>query len=150
AFGTSFASWAFTLALGVYGFEAHGAVGVGIVALFRFLPAALAAPLVGLLIDRLSRRNVMLFGSIACAVILAGATTAAALGAPNAVVFVFPALFAIASCGFGPAHAALTPSLVKTPQELSASNVAHSAMENGGFLLAALVAGLLLGPTSPA
>lgn len=147
---TSFATWCFTIALGVYGFEAHGAAGVGIVALVRFLPAALVSPLVGLLIDRFPRRSVLLGSSVAVAVVLFVAAAAAAAGAPTVVVFAFPALFAVASCGYGPAHAALTPTLVETPQQLSASNVTHSMMENGGALTAALVAGLLLGPTSPA
>ena len=147
---TSFATWCFTIALGVYGFDAHGAAGVGIVALVRFLPAALVSPLVGLLIDRFPRRSVMLASAAAATVVLFGAAAAAALGAPTAVVFAFPALFAVAICGYAPAHAALTPTLVETPQQLSASNVAHSVMENAGFLLAALTAGLLLGPTSPA
>jgi MFS family permease len=147
--GTSFATWCFTIALGVYGFDAHGAVGVGVVALVRFAPGALASPLVGLLIDRFPRRSVLLGSSLASLAVLAGATVAAALDAPTAVVFAFPALFAVAACGYNPAHAALTPTLVETPQQLSASNVTHSMMENGGALLAALVAGVLLGPTSP-
>ena len=147
---TSFATWCFTIALGVYGFDAHGAAGVGIVALVRYLPAALVSPLVGLLIDRFPRRSVMLACAAATTLVLCGAATATALEAPTAVVFAFPALFAIAICGYAPAHAALTPTLVETPQQLSASNVAHSVMENAGFLLAALAAGLLLGPTSPA
>jgi MFS family permease len=147
---TSFATWCFTIALGVYGFDAHGAAGVGLVALVRFLPAAIVSPLVGLLIDRFPRRSVMLACAAATTLVLCGAAIATALDAPIAVVFVFPALFAIAICGYGPAHAALTPTLVETPQQLSASNVAHSVMENAGFLLAALAAGLLLGPTSPA
>lgn len=145
-----FATWCFTIALGVYGFDAHGAAGVGIVALVRFLPAALVSPLVGLLIDRFPRRSVMLGSALASTVVLAGAAAAAALGAPTGVVFAFPALFAIALCGYGPAHAALTPTLVETPQQLSAANVSHSVMENAGALLAALVAGLLLNRTSPA
>jgi MFS family permease len=145
-----FATWCFTIALGVYGFEAHGAAGVGIVALVRFLPAAIVSPLVGLLIDRFPRRSVMLGSALAATTVLFLAATAAALDAPTAVVFAFPALFAIASCGYSPAHAALTPTLVETPQQLSASNVTHSVMENGGALLAALAAGVLLGPTSPA
>ncbi len=91
----------------------------------------------------------MLGGSVATLLVLVGATVAAALGAPAPVVFAFPALFAIANCGYGPAHAALTPCLAETPQQLSASNVTHSAMEYAGALLAALAAGLLLGPTSP-
>jgi MFS family permease len=148
-FGTFFATWCFTIALGVYGFDAHGAVGVGVVALVRFAPGALASPLVGLSIDRFPRRSVMLASSLASLVVLAGAAVAAALDAPTAVVFVFPALFAVAACGYGPAHAALTPTLVETPQQLSASNVTHSVMENAGSLLAALTAGVLLGLTSP-
>jgi MFS family permease len=146
----SFATWCFTIALGVYGFEAHGAAGVGIVALVRFLPAALVSPLVGLLIDRYPRRSVMLWSAGASTLVLAGAAAATALDAPTAVVFAFPALFAVAICGYNPAHVALLPNLVETPQQLSASNVTHSMMENGGALVAALVAGLLLHPTSPA
>ena len=146
----SFATWCFTIALGVYGFDAHGAAGVGIVALVRYLPAALVSPLVGLLIDRFPRRSVMLWSALATTAVLCATATAAALEAPTAIVFAFPALFAVAICGYNPAHAALTPTLVETPQQLSASNVAHSVMENGGFLFAALIAGVLLGPTSPA
>jgi MFS family permease len=147
--GTSFANWSFAIALGVYGFEAHGAVGVGLVALVRFLPGAVASPFAGLLIDRYPRRMVLLASSLAMGAVLAGATVAASLGAPSAVVFVFPALFAVASCAYGPAESALIPGLALTPQELSASNVTHSAMENSGFLLAAIVTGILLGATSP-
>ena len=147
---SSFMTWSFTIALGVYGFEAHGPAGVGIVALVRYLPAAIVSPLVGLLVDRFPRRSVMLGSALASTLVLGLATAAAALGAPTAVVFAFPALFAVAACGYSPAHAALTPTLVETPQQLSASNVTHSVMENAGALVAALVAGLLLGPTSPA
>jgi MFS family permease len=146
----SFAMWCFSIALGVYGFEAHGAAGVGVVALVRFLPAAIVSPIAGQLIDRFPRRSVMLGSVMATAAVLSGATAATALGAPTAVVFAFPALFAVSFCAYGPAHAALTPTLVETPQQLSASNVTHSAMENLGSLVAALVAGVLLGTTSPA
>lgn len=147
---SSFATWCFTIALGVYGFDAHGAAGVGIVALIRFLPAAIVSPLAGLLIDRFPRRAVMLGSAGATAAVLCAAAAATALGAPTAIVFAFPALFSVAFSGYTPAHAALTPTLVETPQQLSASNVTHSMMENLGALLAALVAGLLLHPTSPA
>jgi MFS family permease len=145
----AFATWSFTIALGVYGFEAHGAVGVGLVALVRFLPGALASPVAGLHIDRRARRTVLIGSSLAATVVLAGAALAASLDAPTWVVFCFPALFAVASSGYAPAHAALTPSLAQTPQQLSASNVSHSAMENAGAVIAALVVGVLLGLTSP-
>jgi MFS family permease len=147
--GTAFAGWCFAIALGVYGFEAHGATGVALVALIRFAPGAVASPFAGLLIDRYPRRTVLLLSSLAMGAVLAGAAIAATLDAPTGVVFAFPALFAIAACAYGPAESALLPSLAQTPQELSASNVTHSAMENSGFILAAIATGLMLEATSP-
>src|SRR6201996_3079501 len=147
---TSFSAWCFAIALGVYGFEAHGIVGVGLVALIRYLPGALVAPLAGVMIDRYSRRAVLVTSAAAMFLILAGAAIAAALGAPAAVVFVFPGLYAIACAPYAPAESALSPMLATTPQELSAGNVNHAAMENGGSILGAIVTGLLLAATSPA
>lgn len=146
--GTSYVNWSFTIALAVYGFDAHGAVGVGVIALVRLLPGAIASPIGGLLGDRYSRRAVLVGSSLAMTVVLVGATVAAGANAPANVVFVFPALFAIALSGYGPAESALFPVLARTPQELSASNVSHSAMENGGNLLAAIATGILLATTS--
>jgi MFS family permease len=147
--GLSFANWSFAIALGVYGFEAHGVVGVGLVALIRLLPGAIASPFCGLLADRYSRRNVLIVASVAMAAVLAAAAFAAGQGASAGVVFVFPALFAIALAAYAPAEAALFPVLARTPQELSASNVNHAAMENGGFIVGAIASGFLLTATSP-
>lgn len=145
----SFSSWSFAIALGVYGFEAHGIAGAGIVALIRLLPGAIASPFSGLLADRYSRRQVLLASAAAMTAILAGAAIAAGADAPTGVVFIFPALFAIAASGYAPAEAAMFPLLARTPQELSASNVNHAAMENAGFIVAAVSTGVLLTATSP-
>jgi len=147
--GLSFASWSFAIALGVYGFEAHGVVGAGLVALVRLLPGAISSPFAGLVADSYPRRTVLLGSAVLMTAILAGAAVAAGLDAPTGVVFVFPALFAVASSGYAPAEAAMFPLLARTPQELSASNVNHSAMENAGFIAAAISTGVLLTATSP-
>ncbi len=147
--GVSFAGWSFTIALGVYGFEAHGVLGVGLVALVRLLPGALASPFAGLIADSRPRRTVLIGSALAMAAVLAGAAVAASLGASTGVVFIFPALFAVVSSGYVPAESAMFPLLARTPQELSASNVNHSAMENAGFITAALATGFLLTATSP-
>ena len=147
--GVSFANWSFAIALGVYGFEAHGVVGVGLVATSRLLPGAFASPFAGLVADRYPRHLVMIFSSLAMAAVLACAALAATLDASAAVVFVLAALFAISFSGYIPAEAAMFPLLARTPQELSASNVNHAAMENVGFMLAAIVSGLLLTAISP-
>jgi MFS family permease len=147
---TSFAAWSFFLALSVYGFEAHGVVGVGVVALIRYVPGAVAAPIAGILIDRSSRRTFWVASAAAMALVLCGATAAAALGAPTWVVFIFPGLFAIASAGYAPAESAMSPMMARTPQQLSAGNVNDSVMENSGSLIGAIGTGLLLTATSPA
>jgi MFS family permease len=145
----SFSTWSFAIALGVYGFEAHGVAGAGLVALVRLLPGAIASPFSGLVADSYPRRTVLLASAVAMAAILAGASLAAGAGAPLGVIFIFPALFAVASAGYAPAEAAMFPLLARTPQELSASNVNHAAMENAGFIVAAISTGVLLTATSP-
>lgn len=147
--GIAFANWSFAIALGVYGFEAHGVVGVGLVALIRLLPGAIASPFCGLLADRFSRRNLLVLSSAAMTLVLAAAAFAASQDASAEVVFVFPALFAVALATYMPAEAALFPVYARTPQELSASNVNHVAMENAGFIVAAVASGFLLTATSP-
>src|SRR3954451_2997025 len=98
--GASYALWSFTIALGVFGFEAHGAVGVGLIALVRLLPGAVTAPFAGLLVDRYPRRSVLLGSSLAMTLVLAAAAAAATANAPTAVVYGLTVLFAIASCAY--------------------------------------------------
>jgi MFS family permease len=148
--GISYASWCLALALGVYGFEVGGAAAVGVVALVRLLPGALASPFAGLLGDRLSRRDVLIGSGLAVTVVLAAAGAAAAAGSPAAVVAIFAGVFTVAVSGYVPAESALLPALARSPQELAAANVTHSAMDNVGFLLAALTTGVLLAVAEPA
>ncbi len=148
--GNSFASWSFAISLGVYGFDHGGATAVGIVALVRLAPGALASPFAGLLSDRFSRRAVLLWSSVAVAVVLAAAANVAAFSGPSWLILALAGLFTVAVSGYAPAESAMLPLLAKTPQELSAANVTHSTMENVGFLLAALVTGVILVFASPA
>jgi MFS family permease len=145
----SLAVWSFAIALGVYAFDAAGATAVGIAALVRLLPGALAAPFGGLMGDRLSRRTVLVISAGGNALLLGAATAAAALGAPLAVVLVLAGLSTVAICPYVPAEGALMPLVARTPQELSASNVAHSTTDNVGFLAAGLASGALLALASP-
>jgi MFS family permease len=146
--GMSFATWAFAIALGVYAFESVGAAAVGIAAMVRLLPGALTAPFGGLLGDRHSRRAVLLGSTAGAAVVLGLAAAAVAADAPTALVFGCAGLYTIASSPYIPAEAALMPIMARTPQELSAANVAHSFFDNAGFLAGSLLTGLLLATTS--
>ncbi len=147
--GISYASWCLAMALGVYGFEVGGAVAVGIVALVRLMPGALASPFTGLLGDRFPRRNVLIGSGMAVTAVLAAAAAAAAADSPAAMVAILAGVFTVAVSGYVPAESALLPALARSPQELSAANVTHSAMDNLGFLLAALTTGVLLAVSEP-
>jgi Cyclic nucleotide-binding domain/Major Facilitator Superfamily len=148
--GISYASWCLAIALGVYGFEVGGAVAVGVVALVRLLPGALASPFAGLLGDRFPRRDVLIGSGLVVTVVLAATSVAAAMDSDAWVVAVFAGVFTAAISGYVPAEAALLPALARSPQELSAANVTHSAMDNVGFLGAALTTGLVLHSAGPA
>jgi hypothetical protein len=145
----SLATWSFAIALGVYAFEAAGATAVGIAALARLLPGALAAPFGGLIGDRSSRRVVLVISALGNAALLGVATAAAAADAPAAVVFVLAGLSTVAISPYVPADGALMPFVARTPQELSAANVAHSVGDNLGFLVAGVAGGVLLATASP-
>jgi hypothetical protein len=146
----SFALWSFTIALGVFAFDAGGATAVGLAGFVRLLPSALASPFAGLVGDRYPRRQVLLASALAGAAALAAATAAAATALPPGVVFALAALFMLAISPYVPAEGALLPVVARTPQELAAANVAHSAMDNAGFLVGSLLTGVLLAIASPA
>jgi MFS family permease len=140
----SFSLWAFAIALGVYAFNVGGATAVGVAALIRLLPGALASPAAGLLGDRHSRRAVLLLSQVAGAAVLGVALAAVAVDAPAGVVFVLAGVFTVVTTPYVPAEGALLPVVARTPQELSAANVAHSTMDNLGFLAGSVLTGVLL------
>jgi MFS family permease len=145
----SLAIWSFAIALGVYAFDAAGAAAVGIAGLVRLLPGAFAAPFGGLIGDRSSRRTVLIVSALATSALLGVATVAAAADASVAIVFVIAGLSTVATSPYIPAEGALMPLVARTPQELSAANVAHSALDNVGYLIGAVATGALLATASP-
>src|SRR5919202_1524394 len=76
--GSVVGEWAFSVALAVYAFRHGGATAVGVVALIRTIPSAIASPFAGLVGDRFRRERVML-GADAIRMTLAAAAAALAL-----------------------------------------------------------------------
>jgi MFS family permease len=145
----SLAIWSFAIALGVYAFDAAGATGVGIAGLVRLLPGAFAAPFGGLIGDRSSRRTVLMVSALGTSALLGAAAAAVTLDASAAAVFALAGLSTVAVSPYVPAEGALMPQVARTPQELSAANVAHSVLDNIGFLMAGVASGALLAAASP-
>ncbi|HYZ77965.1 MAG TPA: cyclic nucleotide-binding domain-containing protein [Gaiellaceae bacterium] len=137
------AEWAHFVALGVFAYQRGGTSAVGVAGLVRLLPAAAVAPLAASFGDRFRRERFLFALALAGAAALA-ASGAAALAGDRVLVFLFAALFGVATTLIRPALQALLPSLARTPQELIASNGATSTVESLGALAGPLLAGLLV------
>jgi MFS family permease len=138
-------NWAFSILLALYAYRQGGTGAVALALVVRMVPSALAAPYTAMLVDRHSRRSILVWTSVIRAASLAGAAAAAAAGAPLGVVLVFAVAFTIANTAHRPAQGALMPQLARTPAELAAANVCWTAIDYAGFLLGSVLAGVLAG-----
>jgi MFS family permease len=144
----SVGGWVFFIILAVYAYEQGGATAVGVAALARMLPAALAAPVAGVIVDRSSRRDILLAITIGRALVLVGVAAAVAAEAPLAVVLALGTVFTALATAHKPAQAALLPALAHTPRQLAASNAVWTASDSAGFLAGSLLGGVLVAATS--
>jgi MFS family permease len=148
--GSIIGSWSYTVALAVYAFESGGAAAVGLVALIRFVPSAIASPFTSMLGDRYPRARVMLGADLVRAAVMAAGAAVIALDGPPALVYLLAAMSTITSTAFRPAQSAILPTLARTPEELTAANVAASTIESVGVFLGPALGGILLALTGPA
>jgi CRP-like cAMP-binding protein len=145
---TQLGRFAYFIAIAVYAFDAGGATAVGVVAVIRLLPSALAAPFTSILGDRYPRKRVMFVTNLAQAATIGAAGIVILGDGPSAVVYTLVALNAVVVTAFRPAQAALVPSLARTPAELTAANVTASTIESLGLFVGPAIGGLLLAATS--
>ena len=146
--GSIIGTWAYAVALVVYAYDHGGASAVGLIALIRWLPAAVVSPFTAILGDRYPRVPVMLGSDLLRAVGLAVMTVCVVTNAPVGIVYVLAATMAVINTAFQPAQSALLPSLAKTPEELTAANVSSSTLEALGFCVGPALGGLLLAVSS--
>ena len=147
--GSIIGHWAYGIALAVFAYDQGGVAAVGLVGLVRMLPAAIAAPFMSALADRYPRERIMLISDLTRLLAMAGAAAVALSGGPAGFVYVLGSFEAIMRTAFQPAQSAIIPTLARTPQELTASNVAASTIESVGVFLGPAIGGLLLAATSP-
>ncbi|MDH5313165.1 MAG: hypothetical protein OEW66_04915, partial [Actinomycetota bacterium] len=133
--GSNLGTWGYGIALAVYAYDQGGAAAVGLVALLRWIPAAIAAPFMGVLGDRHSRKVVMVLSDLGRVVVITLAAFAVFADASPIVVYLLAAIGVVMSTAFRPAQAAITPTLVSTPEELTASNVVASSVESFGMFV---------------
>jgi MFS family permease len=142
--GSNIAGWAYGIVIAVYAFQQDGAYAVGLVALVRFVAAGIASPLTGVLGDRFPRARVMLSADLIRIVLLLGMAGLVAADGPPLAVYALSVVGTVVGTAFRPAQAALVPSLARTPEELTASNVAASTTESIGMFIGPAIGGLLV------
>jgi MFS family permease len=146
--GSITGEWGYAVALSVFAYHAGGATAVGLLMLVRMLSSAVVAPFSSVLGDRHNRARVMIWTDLTRAAALAGAGVAAVAHAPAIAIYALAVLVAIVSTAFHPAQAALTPSLARAPEELTAANAVGSTIESVGTFAGPALGGLLLAATS--
>lgn len=147
--GSTLAVWIYSIAIAVYAYRENGAKAIGLVLFVRWSLAAVFAPWLALFADRSSRRLVMLTVDFSRTALVAVMTAVAASGGPPMVVYACAVLISIASSAFGPAQAALLPTLSKTPEELTASNLALETISSVGMFVGPALGGIVLAFSGP-
>ena len=141
---SNFASRASAVAVVVYAYESDGVRAVGVVVFLRLVVAGGAAPWLAVLADRHSRRLVLFVSDVARCLMLAAMAVLVFAAASSLVVYTLAVLVAVAEPVFRSAQVAFTPSLVETPEELTAANVLASAVESVGLFAGPAFGALLL------
>ena len=98
--------------------------------------------------DRYPRERVLLATNFTRAVLVTAAALAVFAGADPSIVYGLAIAATIATTPFRSAHAALTPGLARTPDELTAANAVASGIDSIAIFVGPAFAGVLLGVAS--
>ena len=137
-------NWAFLIAVSVYAYGQGGEEAVGLIFLLRLVPAALASPFAGLIADRYPRERVLLVTEVVRIVLVGGVAVSVYADAHPWIVYGLAIAATIAITPYRSAQAALTPSLARSPAELTAANAVASAVESLAVFVGPALAGLVL------
>ena len=146
--GSELGKWLYLIALAVFAYDIGGAAAVGLVALVRTVPSAVGAPFLAVLGDRYERGRVMFATTLIRALTMVAAAAVAFFDAAPVLVYVLVGVVTLASTAFRPAQAAALPGLARTPEELTAANLASSTIATLAGFVGPAAGGLLLAATS--
>jgi len=134
-----FANW---VAIILYAYAEGGVSLAGLVSVVQLLPAALVAPALTSLLDRLPRGTALTVAR-ACVAATSAATAAALLaGAPVPIVVLASALCTIALSAARPLHFAALPRMAEGPEALVSANALSSVGEGFAMFAGPILAGL--------
>ena len=136
------------VAVSVYAYGVGGEEAVGLLFLARLLPAALFAPFAGVLGDRYRRERVLLVTELTRITLIGASAVAVFADAEPLVIYALSIAATIAMTPFRSAQAALTPTLARGPEELTAANAVSSGIDSLAIFVGPAFAGLILATTS--
>ena len=142
--GSTIGDWSYSVAISVLVFQRSGAAWVGIAQVCRLVPAALAAPFLGSIVDRFPRQRVLLVTDAARAALMSVIVVLAWTGAPLATILILMAATAIVATLFWPSQRSMLPDLVVEAEELTSANVVSSTVEAVGSIIGPALGGLAL------
>ena len=151
SFGAVWASEsAFVVGLAVVAFREGGVAAVGIVTGGRMAAAALLAPLLATVADRVRRERVLTCVGLVRAATLGGAAAVTAAGGPTAATYGLAIVATVAQALYRPAHSALLPGLCTSPQQLTSANAVRGMLDSLSMLGGPAAAAVLLAVSGPA
>jgi len=142
--GSILGVYAYSIALAVFAYDHGGATAVGVFAFVRLSIAASIAPFAASFADRHRRERVMLVADLTRFTALGSAALATAMHGPVAIVYVLATVTTIVGTVFRPAEAALLPTVARSPEELTASNVCSSTLDSVASFVGPALGALLL------
>jgi len=141
--------WIYLVCVLVYAYDIGGVVAAALASTLRMLPAALLAPFVTTLADRLPPNRVLL-GVHGGRALVAGAIALVIAGGLSPVLVYGAIVFeGVLATLHRPTTMALMPALARSPQELVATNAVTSTGESTGTLIGPAIGGLLLAMGGP-
>ena len=146
---TGTADWAVTVAVGVIAFQDGGAAAVGLIALARMLPSAIAVPVFAAVADRIRRERLIAGASIVQGLAIGVAALLLVGGIDLVAVYALVVISTVANTILRPAHSSLLPSLCTTTSELASATVATGLLGASAALVGPVITGVLLALAGP-
>ena len=144
------AEWAVWVAILIFAYGATGPASVGIVAVAQLVPAAIAAPTMARLGERVSAGRALTIAYLVIGLAMVSTGAAMALGWPAPVVYLLAASVVVAYTSVRPIQLAILPALVGRAEQLTAANALSTILEGVGVLVGPLLCGVVVGFATPA
>lgn len=144
------AEWMYLVNLLVFAYAIGGVAAVGAVSVARTLPAALLAPFLAGVADRLPRSRVLLGVHGGRGLVVAGVALVVAVNGPLPLILALVLIEGACATLHRPTTLSVFPAIARSPEELVTSNVTMSFGEGLGVLTGPAIGAFLVALAGPA